>query len=208
MREADRATIFDCAISIVTIACEQCDAFVEMCDYLDERATIARRISSYEANADEEYSNLGFYFLENKLMGDPDAVNLFNIVTSLEAITDSFEELANSLVRYNINESGKSLCDCAAALYGASQKMHDLILAIRDKAPVSLIIRDITALDKYKSRYCKFYDEAILELFTDYDKDDAIDIIRSKAVYDAFKDVFESFEKLSERCYRYIMSLD
>ena len=198
MRESDREIIFDCAITLVSIALEQCDAFVEMCDYIDERSSISRRISSYESNADDAYHELGYYYIQNKLMSDPDAVSLYNILVALEGITDSYEELANSLVRYNISESGQSLRDCAAALYGAGQKMHDLIIAIRD----------ITSLDKFKSRFCKFYDEAILEMFTDYDKDDAIDIIRSKAVYDAFKAVFEAYEKLSEKCQVYIMLVD
>ena len=204
MRDKDRAVIFDCATSIAVVITEQCDALVEMCDYIDERVMISRRISSFESNADDSFHDLGFFFLENKLMSDPDAFLLFEIVRKLEAITDGYEEVANSLVRYNITESGESLQECATALYGASQLAYEMLINIRDKAPSSLIIRDLNTLDKFKTKYCKFYDEAILELFTE--PHDPIEIIKSKAIYDAFKDIFEAYESLSENCYRYILS--
>lgn len=203
MRDSDRSVIFDCAVTLASIVIEQCDALVEMCDYIDERIAIAKRISSYESNADDAYHDLGYYFLENKLMSDPDSVALFEIITKLEDITDSFEELANSIVRYNITETGAALSDCSTALYGASQMTHDLIISLRDGAPNTLVIRNVTLLDKFKSKYCKFYDEAILELFTE--ELDAIGIIKSKAIYDAFMVVFEAFESLSESCYKLVL---
>ena len=204
MRQADRSVIFDCAVALATVVVEQCDAFVEMCDYIEERQSIAKRIASYEANADGAFKNLGYYILDNRLMGDVDVTSLYEIVDAIEEITDQFEELANSLVRYNIAETGESLPACANALYGAGQMAHDLILSLKDEAPASLVIRNINSLDKYKSKYCKFYDEAILELFTD--EVPAVDIIRSKAIYDAVKTVFEAFEKLSEQSYKYILT--
>lgn len=206
MRQADRTVIFDCAFALTTVVVEQCDAFVEMCDYIEERHSIARRIASYEANADGAFKNLGYYLLDNKLMGDVDVVSLFEIVVAVEEITDAFEELANSLVRYNISESGESLQACATALFGAGQMAQDLVISIKNSAPSSLIIRNITTLDKFKSKYCKFYDEAILELFTE--EVNAIDVIRSKAIYDAIKSVFDAFERLSEQSYKYILSLN
>ena len=204
MRDKDRAVIFDCATSIAVVITEQCDALVEMCDYIDERVMISRRISSFESNADDNFHDLGFFFLENKLMSDPDAFLLFEIVRKLEAITDGYEEVANSLVRYNITESGESLQEGATALYGASQLAYEMLINIRDKAPSSLIIRDLNTLDKFKTKYCKFYDEATLELFTE--PHDPIEIIKTKAIYDAFKDIFEAYESLTENCYRYILS--
>lgn len=203
MRESDRTFIFDCAVALASIINEQSDALVELCDYIDERVTIAKRISSYESNADDAYHDLGFYFLENRLMSDPDSVALFDIIRNLEDITDTFEELANSLVRYDITEAGGSLSDCATALYGAGQMTHDLIISIRDGAPSTLIIRNLTLLDKFKTKYCQFYDEAILELFTE--NADAISIIKSKAIYDAFMGVFEAFESLSDSCHKLIL---
>ncbi|MCR5059753.1 MAG: hypothetical protein K6A80_01855 [Saccharofermentans sp.] len=203
MRESDRTVIFDCAVALASVIIEQCDALVELCDYIDERVTIAKRISSYESNADDGFHDLGFYFLENKLMSDPDSVALFDIIRNLEAITDAFEDLANSIVRFNITESGETLSDCATALYGAGQMTHDLIISIRDGAPSTLIIRNLTLLDKFKSKYCKFYDEAILELFTE--DVDPVSIIKSKAIYDAFKVVFVAFESLSENCYKFVL---
>ena len=204
MRDKDKAAIFDCATSLAVTITEQCDALVEMCDYIDERVMISRRISSFESNADDTFHDLGFYFLENKLMSDPDAFLLFEIVRKLEAITDGYEEVANSLVRYNISESGESLQECATALYGASQLAYEMLINLRDKAPSSLILRDLNNLDKYKSKYCKFYDEVILELFTE--PHDAVEIIRTKAIYDAFKDIFEAYEEFTEAFYRYILS--
>ena len=204
MRDRDKSTVFDCATSLAVIITEQCDALVEMCDYIDERVMISRRISSLESNADDTFHDLGYYFLENKLMSDPDAFMLFEIVRKLEEITDGYEEIAHSLVRYNITESGESLQECATALSGASQLAYELLINIRDKAPSSLILRDLSTLDKFKSKYCKFYDEAILELFTE--PHDAIEIIKTKAIYDAFKDIFEAYEDLTECCYRYILS--
>lgn len=206
MRDSDRTVVFDCAVALASIIAEQSDAFIEMCDYIDERVSIAKRIASYESNADDAFHDLGFYYLENKLISDSEALAVFDIVLALENITDSFEELANSLVRYNISESGSSLSDCATALYGVSQNTQELIIAIRDRAPTGLIIRDINSIDRFKSKYCKFYDEAILELFTECT--DAIDIIRSRAIYDSFKTIFESFETMSERCYKYILFRD
>ena len=203
MRESDRTVIFDCAVALASVIIEQSDALVELCDYIDERVTIAKRISSYESNADDGFHDLGFYFLENKLMSDPDSVALFDIIRNLEEITDAFEDLANSIVRFNITESGETLSDCATALYGAGQMTHDLIISIRDGAPSTLIIRNLTLLDKFKSKYCKFYDEAILELFTE--DVDPVSIIKSKAIYDAFKVVFEAFESLSENCYKLVL---
>lgn len=204
MRDRDKSTIFDCATSIAVIITEQCDALVEMCDYIEERVMISRRISSFESNADDVFHNLGLYMLENKLMTDPDANLLFEVVRKLEAITDAFEEVANSLVRYNITESGESLQECATALYGASQMAYELLINIRDKAPSSLILRDLSTLDRFKSKYCQFYDEAILELFTE--PHDPIDIIKTKAIYDAFKDIFDDYEEMTEACYRYVLS--
>ena len=144
MRESDRTVVFDCAVALASIIAEQSDAFIEMCDYIDERVSIAKRIAS--------------------------------------------------------------LSECATALYGVSQNTQELIIAIRDRAPTGLIIRDINSIDRFKSKYCKFYDEAILELFTECT--DAIDIIRSRAIYDSFKTIFESFETMSERCYKYILFRD
>jgi len=204
MRDTDRDRIFDCAVSLASIITEQCDALVELCDYIEERVPISRRIASFESNADDSFHNLGFYFLENKLMSDPDAVALFEIVKALELITDYFEELSNSFVRYNITQPGETISECSTALYGACRMTQDLIIFLRDRAPSSLVLRDIVNLDKYKSKYCKYYDEAILELFSG--DIDAVDLIRSKAIYDAFKAVFEAFETLSEKCYMFIIS--
>ena len=206
MRDTDKAVVFDCASALASIIIEQCDALVEMCDFIGERQSIAKRISSYESNADDAYHDLGFYYLSNKLMSDMEAAPLLELVQSMENITDSFEDLANSIVRYNISESGESLSECATALYGASQLTHDIVIAIRDGAPSGLVICDLTTLDKFKSKYCKFYDEAILELFTECG--DAIDIIRSKAIYDAFMTLFCSFETFSETGYKYILLND
>ena len=206
MRQADRTVIFDCAIALSTVICEQCDAFVEMCDYIDERVSIAKRIASYESNADDAFEGLGYYIMDNKLMGDADAIAILNVVISIEEITDAFEELANSLVRYNITETGQSLPACATALYSAGQTAQELVVSIKDSSPSSLIIRNINELDKLKTKYCRFYDEAILELFTE--QVDPVDVIRSKAIYDAIKDVFEAFEKLSEESYKYVLSLN
>ena len=58
MRDRDKSTIFDCATSIAVIITEQCDALVEMCDYIEERVMISRRISSFESNADDVFHNL------------------------------------------------------------------------------------------------------------------------------------------------------
>ncbi len=204
MRDTDRDRIFDCAVSLASIITEQCDALVELCDYIEERVPISRRIVSFESNADESFHNLGFYFLEHKLMSDPDAVALFEVVKALEQITDCFEELANSFVRYNVTVPDGRLSDFSTALYGACRMTQDIIIYFRDKAPSSLILRDVTALDKYKSKYCEYYDEAILELFSG--DTDAVELIRSKAIYDAFKVLFESFETLSEKCYLFIIS--
>ena len=204
MREKDRTIILDNAIALSNVISEQCDALVEMCDYLDERIHIARRISSFESNADDAYHEVGLYFLENKLMTDPDAVSMFNIVRALEEITDAYEELSNSFVRYNISELGASIAECSTALYGASQLTHDIVIYFKDNSPMSLLLRDIAKLDKYKTKYCKFYDEAILELFTQ--QFETIDVIRYKAIYDAFKDIFEAYESFAENCYQFVLS--
>ena len=204
MRDADRNIIFDCAVTLANTITEQCDALVELCDYIEERVPISRRIASFESNADESFHNLGFYFLAHTLMSDPDAVALLEVVKALEQITDCFEVLANSFVRYNVTTSGELLSECSTALYGACRMTQDIVIYLRDKAPSSLILRDVTSLDKYKSKYCKYYDDAILELFSG--NIDAVELIRSKAIYDAFKVLFESFETLSEKCYLFIIS--
>lgn len=196
MKENDRESIFGYIFSIGEILKRECNSFLEILDNPEDGEEISRRVSSYEEEADSIFHDLALLYQSGNLARDPEAITLLEVSRSVEDCTDAVQQLSMDFYRYNITEIRDEIYTLLINISRASSKVSDLILSLRKMDNLNPPIKYIVELDSYKVDCLKIYDENIRRLFTS--ETDPIEIIRWKAIYESFKQTFQSFEVVAD----------
>lgn len=205
MKVSDRELVFDYIIRLTEILKGECKELTELIKYVDDAETISKRISILESDGDDLNHDLYRIYKENMLNGDNEAKSLYEIFSSIEECADQVEEVAKSFLRYNVTSLRPGADDGFNSVYGASLKLEELMFTLRDMNNMNNAFKNVIELDHFKSANRRFYDSSMRDLFTE--EENAIEVIRWKAVYDAFSDLFNCFEIVSETSAKYIASL-
>jgi len=205
MKDSEREYVFSGLAKILNSLTQQTDAFCEIIDYIEDAEDIARKVSSYEDVADSVSHDIHYFYQENKLIEDKEALCLIELVKSVEECTDLVEEITKNFVRYNVTSvKSNAVSGFMSARTGAS-KMEDLINSIRHLNRAKTPIRDIIDLDNFSAEYKRIYDINMNKLFTN--EKDPIEVIRWNAIYDSFKNLFEAYERVAEICGKYYITM-
>ena len=207
MTSEDRDYLFDQAQKLSEILNEECVELMGMLEKIEDRVAISRRINKLEDEGDHI-----FHAFADKLHAVvPDTelrFSIFQMARHVEDCVDVLDELSMTIVRYNTRTVSPGIKASINAIAGCVKKeMHLLnILRTYDPEKKELFIKAINEFDAFKVDFYKMYDMLIFGLFSQ--SHDTVDIIRSKAIYDAVKDIFKAFEVSADDCYKYVMARD
>ena len=200
MKESDREFIFN-AINRV------CQALISeaevLCELIDDESfeSVSRHISSIEDDADSVTHDLQYYYQENRLYRDPEAMQLYEIMSAVEKCTDIVEDIANTFIRLNIACIKDNIVSSFMSTGTGAVKMDELINSIRHMNKVDTPIKNIIELDHYSVEYKRIYHINMNRLYDN--GNDPIEVMRWTAVYEAFKVLFEQYEVVAECCGKY-----
>jgi len=205
MTGEDREYLFDHAQQLSEILNEECVELMGMLEKIEDRVAISRRINKLEDEGDHI-----FHEFADKLHAveqDPERLStIFNMARHVEDCVDMLDELSMTIVRYNTRTVSPGIKASVNAISGCVKKeMHVLnIMRTYEPSKQEIFIRAINEFDAFKVDFYKMYDMLIFGLFSQ--SHDTVDIIRSKAIYDAVKDIFKAFEVSADDCYKYMMT--
>ncbi|MBR6484591.1 MAG: hypothetical protein IKT14_06185, partial [Clostridiales bacterium] len=102
MKTSDNEFVFNNISRLADILRTECETLCEVIDFEDDMEVIVRKVSALEDDADNVYHDITYYYVENKLADDKEAMILLTMAEAIEDTTDKVDELARDLVRYNI----------------------------------------------------------------------------------------------------------
>ena len=203
----DRDYLFDQAQRLSEILNEECVELLGMLEKIEDRVAISRRINKLEDDGDHVFH----VFADRLHAVEPDPerrMTIFQMARHIEDCVDMSDELSMTIVRYNTRTVSPGIKASVNAIAGCVKKEMHLLNILRTYNPENkeLFIRAINEFDAFKVDFYKMYDMLIFGLFSQ--AHDTVDIIRSKAIYDAVKDIFKAFEVSADDCYKYVMARD
>lgn len=204
MRASDREFIFGKMISLVEALQNEISELNEVIEYVDDRDTIAKRVARYEEEADTISHDINYYYRENSLSSDNEAMAVYAICESIEELSDLIEELAYDFVRYNIQSIRENSVISFVKNEEAAAKLRELVLLMLKLDRRNMPFQDIIELDQYKGEARRIYNAQMQGLFTNA-VNDPVELIRWQEIYKSFMHVFEAYEKASEACAKYLI---
>lgn len=206
MKESERIEVFARLNHICRYVIEEAEVLNELINYMEDKDSISRKISSIEDEADVEMHALHFYYQNESLLRDNEAMLIFEVIHAVEDCTDTIDDVGEALIRYNVTEMNETLATAIYNVKGAAEKVSELIGLIQNVPTNKTPTKQIIELDRYKIEYKKVYDEAIKDMFTN--NYNPVDVLRMHKIYDAFMDVYKAFELVSEKCGKYSIFMD
>ena len=194
----------DCAVKLCEYLIKECSILIEMTDFIGDCEEICNRISATEYDADSIMHTLSYYFKDNNLADDDGANMFFDVIKSLEYSTDVVEELAKTVYRYNYTNIDEKFVNCSGLALRAAKDTLKLVTTVHDDSSVGVLAKEIKKLDQYKIDFMRDYDHMIRDLFTS--DMDPVEIIKTHNVIDAFKNVFLSFEQISDTAFTLLIN--
>lgn len=206
MKVSERSYVFDGILHLAETLKDECDLMCEVIDCIEDVETISKRVSILEDDADNIAHEITYFYDDHKLVEDKEAMAVYDIVLAIEECTDKVDDLVKDLVRMNVTNMKDNAVVSIINAEAASAKLMDVIFAIKDYDGIHKPFKEIIELDHFKIESEKMYDIHMRKLFSS--NDDILDIIRWKEIYMSFRELFESYEDISEKCSKYIMYLD
>ena len=204
MKDSDRREVFSSIIKLSEILQKECETMCEIIEYTDDCVNISKRVSALEEEADNTVHELEFYFGDNMLVEDPEAIALHRVIEAIEQCTDKVEEFMRCFVRYNISSLRDNIIASITNCERASAKLRELTYKLEGKEKIRSPFKDIIELDHFKIEAKKMYDKNLNKLFST--ETDSIEIIKWEKMYKAVYEVFDAFEEVSEKCAKYNLS--
>lgn len=202
MKNSDKEFIFNNITALCDVLNKSCRILCEIIDSIDDRDSVAMRVSSYEDEGDNLFHDIRFHYGSHDLAEDDDASRLFEICTGVEAVIDSVDELARGICRYNVTSIKDSAITSIIDIERASTQLMQLLVSIRRDDNLRAAFKDVLALDHYKVEASKMYDVNMNKLFST--ETNPIEVIKWQSVYALILSVFEAYEDVAEMCGKYI----
>lgn len=205
MRESDRVFIFGKITALTEALQKEISELIEIVEYVGDADTICKRVGRYEEEADTISHDISYFYRDNSLASDKEAMAVFDIAKEVENLSDLIDDLAHDFVRYNVQsireDSVISFYNCEAAAAMLRELCVVLLKLDRNNIPFQNIIE----LDHVKGKASKIYDDQMRNLFVN--ETNPIEIIKWQNVYNTFMRIFEAYESISEACGKYLIML-
>ena len=201
MKDQDREYVFAGINRICQSLISEAEVLCELIDDAGVFDSVSRRIASLEDEADDVKHELNYYYQENKLFKDQEAMLLLDLAGAVEDCTDLVDDVCKTFIRLNITEIKDSVVSCFISVGTGAVKMTELMNSVRHRNKVDTPVKDIIELDHYKVEYRKIYNLNMKRLYVD--GADPLEVMRWTAVYDSFMELFDAYEHVAESCGKY-----
>lgn len=198
MEQSVRTDILDRMTILADIASSEAQALCELVDFIDDADVIAKRISTYENEADMHNHVLNDMYRGSDLVKDDEAMCIFRIFSKLEECTDVIDRLANSIVAYNVTELRSEMVQDIVAIDSCAKWIVQLVDSLKDENAFVDSRRLIVAINHFRDNATINYSTNMRNLFI-YEKD-PIEVIRWKEILSEIIDVFTTFEHFADGC--------
>lgn len=205
MKESDREFVF----SSINRICQSLISEAEvLCELIDDGDfdSVSRHISSLEDDADNVKHDVQYFYQDNKLFRDPEAMMLYDVLLSIEQCTDIILDISETFTRFNINKIKDNIVSSFISAGTGAVKMTEVINSIRHMNKIDSHVKDIIELDHYSVEYKRIYNSNMKKLFAD--GADPLEAMRWTAVYNVFKNLFDAYENVAETCGKYSLLTD
>ncbi len=200
MKESDREYVFSAINRMNQSLISEAEVLCELIDGADFES-VCRHIASLEDDADNVKHDVQYYFQENRLFREPEAMHLYDIASAVEKCTDVVEDIAKFFIVLNIKEIKDNIVSSFMSTGSGAVTMSVLLNSIRRMDKYDTPVKEIIELDHYSVEYKRIYDVNMSRLYVD--GNDPMDVMRWTAVYGAFKGLFEAYEAVAEACGKY-----
>lgn len=196
MKSSDREVIFDYIFSIAETIKREGSALLEVIDYPQDSEEVSRKVAALEEEADTVFHEIALFYQHSNLARDPEATTLLDVAKSVEGCSDAIDQLAMDFYRYNLTEVTDEIYSLLINITRASNKLIELMFAIKKMDKLNPPIKYVMELDYYKVEAEKIFNENMHKLFTE--EIDAVDLIRWKSIYESFRSTFVAFEMVAD----------
>jgi uncharacterized protein len=136
-----------------------------------------------------------FNIVDETFVTPLDREDISRISKAIEKILNNTQRVADNIILFNIGKLSSDILELVTVLKDASSKVSESISGIRKLKRASIIIEQGTSISKYEEQADAIYRKAISALFR---ANDAIEILRSKEIYDFLRRAITRCVDLSE----------
>ncbi|MFZ0510399.1 MAG: DUF47 family protein [Candidatus Nitrosopolaris sp.] len=152
------------------------------------------QIRDFERDGDQLNRKL-FTILDETFVTPLDREDLSKVSNYIEKILNHTHKVADRFVLFNIGKPSSDMLELVTLLSDVSQQVSNSISQIRKLKKASIIIEHSNNISRYEARADSIYEKAISALFR---ANDAIEILRSKEIYDFLQRAINRCVDLSE----------
>jgi uncharacterized protein len=124
-----------------------------------------------------------------------DREDISRISKAIEKILNNTQRVADNIILFNIGKLSSGMLELVTVLKDVSKKVSESISRIKKLKKASVIFEQGTSISKYEDQADAIYKQAISALFR---ANDAIEILRSKEIYDFLRRAITRCVDLSE----------
>ena len=205
MKESDREYVFTAINRICQSLISEAEVLCELIDDGDF-VSVSRHISSIEDDADNVKHDIQYYYQDNKLFRDPEALLIYDIVSSIENCTDIIYDISKAFIMLNITSIKDNIVSSFMSAGTGAVTMTGLINCLRRMNRFDTPIKELIELDNFSVEYKKIYEINMNKLYVD--GNDPIEVMRWTYIYNSFKDLFVAYETVAEHCGKYCIFSD
>ena len=201
MKESDREYTFTAINRIFQSLISEAEVLCELIDNDGAFESVSRHISSIEDDADNVKHDIQYYYQDNKLFRDPEALLIYDMVSSIENCTDIIYEISRAFLMLNITSIKDNIVSSFMSAGTGAVTMTGLVNSLRRMDRFDTPIKELIALDNFSVEYKKIYELNMNKLYVD--GNDPIEVMRWTYIYNCFKELFEAYEDVAECCGKY-----
>ncbi len=161
---------------------------------LDESKLHQSQIRDFERDGNQLVRKL-FTIVDETFVTPLDREDISRISKAIEKILNNTQRVADNIILFNIGKLSSDMLELVTVLKDVSMKVSESISRIRKLKKASVIIEQGTTISKYEDQADAIYRKAISALFR---ANDAIEILRSKEIYDFLRRAITRCVELNE----------
>lgn len=204
MEQSSRVELFESMTEVADILSRESSVLGELVEFIADADIVAKRVSALELEADEVNHVVASRFRDSKLAQDEDAMGLFKVFSLLEECTDAIEDLAVSIVSYNVTSLREEMISDLVAIDSCVLRgINPLVFALKDEMSYADSKKLIILINHFKDMVAKNCSTNLRELFVR--ETNPIEIIRWKEIINFILNVFIAFEDFADECEEYLL---
>jgi uncharacterized protein len=170
------------------------DLSMKVSTNVDDSKRHQSQIRDFERDGNHLVRKL-FTIVDETFVTPLDREDISRISKAIEKILNNTQRVADNIILFNIGEPSSDMLELVTVLKDLSMKVSESISRIRKLKKASVIIEQGTTISKYEDQADAIYRKAISALFR---ANDAIEILRSKEIYDFLRRAITRCVELNE----------